>query len=50
MSTDLVEADKRELSGPDAVNHLYDLLLKQWSAMDELTKKARVRRLAKSND
>ena len=31
MSTDLVEADKRELTGPDAVNHLYALLLDQWS-------------------
>ena len=50
MSTDLVEADKRELSGPDAVNHLYALLLDQWSGLDDFIasarEKARVRRLA----
>lgn len=36
MSTDLVEADKRELSGPDKINELYAFLLKDWGAMDEL--------------
>lgn len=50
MSTDLVEADKRELTGPDAVNHLHLLLLKQWGGLDDFIasarEKARVHRLA----
>ena len=50
MSTDLVEADNRELTGPDAVNHLYALLLDQWSGLDDFIASARnkaaARRLA----
>jgi hypothetical protein len=50
MSTDLVEEDKRELAGPDAVNHLHLLLLKQWNGLEAFIAsardKARLRRLA----
>ena len=41
MSTDLVEADNRELTGPDAVNHLYALLLDQWSGLNDFIASAR---------
>ena len=44
-SNEIVKAAKRELTGPDAVNHLHLLLLKEWNAVDELTKKARARRI-----
>ena len=43
--TDLIKAETRGLTGPDAVNALHLFLLKEWSAFDELTKKARVRRI-----
>jgi hypothetical protein len=50
MSTDLVEADKRELAGPDAVNELHLLVLRQWNGLDDFIApardKARARRLA----
>ena len=32
----LIEADKRELAGPDKVNELYFLLLTRWNGIDEL--------------